>query len=286
MRARSSSTPPPLKRLGQHFLIDPNMIRKIVTLADLHPEEDVLEIGPGRGDLTRALCAAARSVIAVELDRKLAAYLAEHLSDCHNLDVRVGDALTFPYETLARGTVVVANLPYYVSTPLLFKLLASRDRIARMVLMLQAEVARRLVARPGSREYGILSVLAQHAAEPSLAFQVSPTCFRPRPEVGSAVVRFLTKEQRHLRVADEALFTRIVRAAFAHRRKTLMNSLRDEGLDPDRIERALESAGVHPARRAETLGLEEFAGLAQAFGEGMKKGLRTEPSTPRPRTGW
>jgi len=263
--AGSSSTPPALKRLGQHFLIDPNMIRKIITLADLRPEEDVLEIGPGRGDLTRALCTAARSVIAVELDRKLAAYLAERLADCHNLDLQIGDALAFPYETLPQGTVVVANLPYYVSTPLLFKLLAARDRIARMVLMLQTDVARRLVAQPGDREYGILSVLAQYAAEPSLAFQVSPNCFRPRPAVGSAVVRFMKKDQPHPRVTDEALFTKIVRAAFAHRRKTLVNSLRDEGLDPATISRALESAGVDPARRAETLGLEEFASLSHAI---------------------
>jgi 16S rRNA (adenine1518-N6/adenine1519-N6)-dimethyltransferase len=263
--ARPTATPPPLKRLGQHFLIDPNVIRKIVTLADLHDDEVVLEIGPGRGDLTRALCAAARSVIAVELDRKLAAYLMEQLGDCRNLDLRVGDALAFPFETLPRGTVVVANLPYYVSTPLLFRLLAARDRITRMVLMLQAEVARRLVAQPGDREYGILSVLAQSAAELSLAFRVSPHCFRPRPDVGSAVVRIMKQEPRRLRVTDEALFARIVRAAFAHRRKTLVNSLRDEGLDPDTVAHALESAGIHPTRRAETLGIEEFASLTDAI---------------------
>lgn len=262
----TASPPPPLKRLGQHFLVDPNIVRKIVASAKLRPEETVLEIGPGRGILTRALCAEARTVIAVELDQKLEDYLKETLGDCGNLDLRIGDALEFPYETLPEGTVVVANLPYYISTPLLFKLLEARPRIDRMVLMLQAEVARRLVAKPGSSDYGILSVLTQYAAEASLAFQVSPGCFRPRPEVGSAVVSLVMRKQPSVPVENEARFVRTVRASFAHRRKTLANSLRDEGLPAEQIALALAQAGIAPSRRAETLSIEEFATLAAALG--------------------
>jgi 16S rRNA (adenine1518-N6/adenine1519-N6)-dimethyltransferase len=260
------SLPPPRKRLGQHFLVDPNITRKIVALAALRSEDIVLEIGPGRGVLTRPLCAAAKRVIALELDPKLEAYLAEALADCRNLDLRLGDALEFSYETLPEGTVVVANLPYYVSTPLLFTLLEARQRIDRMVLMLQTEVARRLVAKPATNDYGILSVLVQYAAEASLAFQVSASCFRPRPDVGSAVVNLVMRRQRSVQVKDEALFARVVRAAFAHRRKTLLNSLRDEGLSSEQVVRALTQLGIGPSRRAETLTLEEFANLADTLG--------------------
>ncbi|MBM4121048.1 MAG: ribosomal RNA small subunit methyltransferase A [Nitrospira sp.] len=261
-----SSPPPPLKRLGQHFLVDPNIVRKIVALARLQPEETVLEIGPGRGILTRPLCAAARRVIAVELDKKLGDYLQDQLSDCRNLDLRLGDALEFPYASLPEGTVVVANLPYYLSTPLLFKLLEARQRIDRMVLMLQTEVARRLVATPRSSDYGILSVLTQVAAETSLAFQVSLNCFRPKPDVGSAVVSLVMRRQPVVPVEDEARFTKTVRAAFAHRRKTLANSLRDEGLPAQQVAQALARTGIVPSRRAETLSIEEFAALADALG--------------------
>lgn len=261
------SVPPPRKRHGQHFLIDPNITRKIVALAAIRPEETVLEIGPGRGILTRPLCTAAKRVIALELDSKLWAYLAEALADCRNLDLRLGDALEFSYETLPKGTVVVANLPYYLSTPLLFTLLEARERIDRMVLMLQTEVARRLVAKPATNDYGILSVLVQYAAEASLAFQVSASCFRPRPEVGSAVVNLVMRRQSLVQVKDEALFARVVRAAFAHRRKTLSNSLRDEGLSSEQVAQALAQVGIDPSRRAETLMLEEFASLTDALGQ-------------------
>ena len=259
------SPPRPLKRLGQHFLVDPNIVRKIVAAAAVQPGETVLEIGPGRGALTRALCAVAKQVVAVELDQKLGDYLKEQLRDCHNLDLRLGDALEFPYATLPEGTVVVANLPYYVSTPVLFKLLEARQRIDRMVLMLQTEVARRLTAKPGSSDYGILSVLTQVAAEPSLAFRVSPNCFCPKPDVGSTVVSLVMRRQHVVPAEDEARFVRTVRAAFAHRRKTLANSLRDEGLRAEQVAKALARTGIVPSRRAETLSIEEFAALAAAL---------------------
>lgn len=258
--------PPARKRLGQHFLVDPNIVRKIVALAELRPDETVFEIGPGRGILTRALCAEAKLVVAVELDVQLGEYLREATRDCPNLDLRVGDALEFSYQELPEGTVVVANLPYYVSTPLLFKLLEARLKIDRMVLMLQTEVARRLVAQPGTEDYGILSVLTQYAAAATLAFPVSANCFRPRPDVGSSVVSLKLRRQPALIVQDEAWFVHTVRASFAHRRKTLANSLRDEGLAQDRIAQALAQAGIEPRRRAETLTLREFSALAEAMG--------------------
>lgn len=254
--------PPPRKRLGQHFLIDPNIVRKIVALAALQKDETVLEIGPGRGILTKALCDAARSVIGIELDQQLGRYLRETMGPYENFDLRIGDALEFPYDQVPVGTVVVANLPYYVSTPLLFRLFQERSRIDRMVLMLQTEVARRLVARPGTKDYGILSVLTQFATTASLAFQVPINCFRPRPEVGSSVVSLVVRKQPPEEVKNEALFIRTVRAAFAHRRKTLANSLRDEGFPPDAITRALADSGIVPSRRAETLGLHELAVLS------------------------
>lgn len=271
----TSLPPPARKRLGQHFLVDPNIVRKIVALAALRPDETVFEIGPGRGILTRALCAEARRVVAVELDVQLGGYLRESTGDCPNLDLRLGDALEFPYEELPEGTVVVANLPYYVSTPLLFRLLEARPRIDRMVLMLQSEVARRLVAQPATEDYGILSVLTQSAAAAQLAFPVSANCFRPRPDVGSSVVSLKVRRPPDPAVPDEARFVRTVRAAFAHRRKTLANSLRDEGLPQSRIGEALAQAGIDPSRRAETLTLREFVSLAAALGRAEPGGAPT-----------
>jgi 16S rRNA (adenine1518-N6/adenine1519-N6)-dimethyltransferase len=261
----AASAPPPKKRLGQHFLIDPNIVRKIVSLAAPRSDETVFEIGPGRGALTRALCAASRSVVAVEVDRQLTEYLTRTLTDCPNLDLRHGDALSFPLETIPEGSVVVANLPYYISAPLLFKLLEMRGRIDRMVLMLQTEVARRIVARPHTKEYGVLAVLAQYWTEPVLAFRIPSTCFQPRPEVESAVVKLAVRRRPAVAVQDEDVFLRLVRGAFAHRRKTLVNSLRDEGFAGDAVNRAMTAAGIDPVRRAETLSLQEFAVLADAF---------------------
>lgn len=258
--------PPSRKTLGQHFLVDLNIVRKIMTLAAICQEETVLEIGPGRGVLTRALCAAARTVIAVEVDPKLVAYLSKTLANWGNLDLRLGDAREFSYDSLPLGTVVVANLPYYLSTPLLFSLLAASERLDRLVLMLQAEVARRLVAQPGSRDYGVLSVLVQASVEPRTAFQVPATCFQPKPGVRSAIVHLTIPKTPPLSIKDRALFVRTVRAAFAHRRKTLMNSLAHQGLPSHLVARALQSAGINGARRAETLTLTEFSSLAEALG--------------------
>lgn len=263
-----AAAPPPKKRLGQHFLIDQNIVRKVVAAAVLQPHETVLEIGPGRGILTRALCGQARRVLAIEVDRSLGALLNETLAGCANVEIHFGDALDYPFGSLAPGTVVVANLPYNVSSPLLFRLLEAHDRIDRMVLMLQTEVARRLVAKPGTKDYGILSLQTQYRTAPSLAFHVSAGCFRPKPMVSSTVVVLPMRREPAVSVADEPLFVKVVRAAFAHRRKTLANSLRDEGFSPGQINPALEAAGIEPARRAESLAIGQFAALANALARG------------------
>ncbi|HSS31380.1 MAG TPA: 16S rRNA (adenine(1518)-N(6)/adenine(1519)-N(6))-dimethyltransferase RsmA [Nitrospiraceae bacterium] len=254
--------PPPIKRLGQHFLIDPNIVRKILALAELNTSDHVLEIGPGRGILTEALCRAAGRVTAIEVDPRLHAYLGSKQSGFPNVELVCEDALIYPVENLPMGTVVVANLPYYISTPLLFRLLDQRDRFPRMVLMLQNEVADRLVAKPDGSDYGVLSVMAQYAAEITKAFRVSAHCFRPRPEVGSAVVLLRTKERRTLSPEEEPKFAALVKASFAHRRKTLINSLKDEGYDQKSVTEALQSLNLLPTARAEILSVAQFIELS------------------------
>lgn len=260
-----SDLPPPNKRLGQNFLIDPNIVRKIIALAELGRDDQVLEIGPGRGILTESLCRMAGRVTAIELDPRLHAYLETRRAELPNVELVCEDALTYPVESLPTGTVVVANLPYYISTPLLFRLLDQRDRFPRMVLMLQNEVVDRLVAKPGGSDYGVLSVMAQYAAVSTKAFRVSAQCFRPRPDVGSAVVLLRAKDRTRVNHEEEAAFRALVKAAFAHRRKTLVNSLRDEGYAPHPLGETLQRLDIAPTRRAETLSVEDFLRLARAL---------------------
>jgi 16S rRNA (adenine1518-N6/adenine1519-N6)-dimethyltransferase len=258
-----ASFPPANKRLGQNFLIDPNIVRKIVAAADLTPDDTVLEIGPGRGVLTEALARAAGRVVAVEIDPLLHRLLQERQVDWPNVEIVCADALAYSFDGFPSGTVVVANLPYYISTPLLFRLLEHRRRFPRLVLMLQNEVADRLVAKPDSSDYGVLSVMAQYAAEMTKAFRVSANCFRPRPEVGSAVVILKTKEQTALTREEEPTFAVLVKAAFAHRRKQLVNSLRDEGYPQKAMLDALNRLGLSSTVRAEQLSLAQFLALTR-----------------------
>ena len=276
-----SPVPPPVrKHLGQHFLVDPNIVRKIVEVAGPRPEETVLEIGPGRGALTRLLCERAARVVGVEIDRQLCAYLRDTLGDCANLDLQEGDALSWPLESLPSNTVVVGNLPYYASTPILFRLIEFRSRWSRAVIMLQTEVAQRLVARPGSKAYGVLSVLTQYATESRVAFHVSAQCFRPRPDVGSSVV-LCTMRPLSLRQEEEQILVRLVRGAFAHRRKRLVNSLRDEGWSGALIEQVLDALSLQADCRAEDLSLDEFVAFARRVTPLV---AATEPSPDRPTT--
>ena len=257
--------PTPNKRLGQNFLIDPNIVRKIVALAELSPNDHVLEIGPGRGILTEALSCTAGRVTAIEVDSRLHAYLETKQAELPNVELVCDDALAYPVENLPMGTIVVANLPYYISTPLLFRLLGQRGRFPRMVLMLQDEVADRLVAQPGGSDYGVLSVMTQYAADITKAFRVSAQCFRPRPDVASAVVWLGMKERTRLSPKEEVTLRALVKAAFAHRRKTLVNSLRDEGYELHPVIETLQRLEIALARRAETLSVEEFLQLALAL---------------------
>lgn len=261
----TAGLPPARKHLGQNFLIDPNIVRKIVAAAALRPDETVLEIGPGRGAMTRLLCEQAARVMAVEIDPQLCAHLRSTLADCPTLSLDEADALVWSFEQVPPGTVVVANLPYYVSTPLLFRLLEARARLSRAVIMLQAEVAQRIVAPPGSKDYGVLSVMTQIAADVSVLFRVSPNCFRPRPDVASSVLSLTMRPVLAEGLPDQLLplFGRVVRGAFAHRRKTVVNSLRDEGHDVGVTSAVLEAMGVPLSVRAESLSVGQFSDLTR-----------------------
>ena len=261
-----SSLPPlPRKRLGQHFLIDPNLLRKIVDFAELQPSDRVCEIGPGRGALTKLLCQSAKSVLALEVDPRMVAFLKEEMAECRNLEIQEQDALRYPFEHLPESTVVVANLPYNISTPILFKLLEAQSKIRRMVVTLQLEVARRLTAKPNTKEYGVLSVMAQHLAEVRFGFHVSRKCFRPVPEVDSGVVRFDISGVAHETPEKLDRFQCLVRAAFGQRRKTLMNAFRSAGISVFQLQTTQEKTGVDLSRRAETLSLTEFRLLASVL---------------------
>lgn len=264
---RGNTLPPPRKSLGQHFLVDGNIVRKIVRLAELQPGDTVLEIGAGRGILTEALLAGSGCVVGIEVDKALCAHLKESFGGRPNFKLIEGDALSFSYGEVAEPFLVVANLPYYLSTPLLFRLLEERHRISRMVLMLQAEVARRLVAVPDSKDYGVLSIAAQFFCEVRLGFRVAATCFHPPPQVDSAVVVITPLPRPRIVVRDDKRFFQVVKAGFAHRRKALANSLRDEGFPNEKIRAALAQVNVDATRRAETLSLTEWASVADALDE-------------------
>ncbi len=259
-----ASLPPyPRKRLGQHFLIDPNLLRKIVSLADLQPSDSVCEIGPGGGTLTGLLCQTAKQVLALEVDPRMVEFLKTELAGYPNLEVQEQDALQYAFEDLPEHTIIVANLPYNISTPLIFRLLEAQQRITRMVLTIQLEVAQRLVAKPSTKDYGVLSVMVQHLAEVKFGFKVSRKCFRPVPDVDSGVVRLDIRPDPQEEPEDLANFQRTVRAAFGQRRKTLLNAFRSAGISNDSLQQVQRDAGISLTRRAETLSVQEFQALAK-----------------------
>ena len=248
--------------LGQHFLTDRSIAERTVAAAGLAPGATVLEIGPGRGALTDVLLAAGHPVVAVELDSGFASDL--ELRRSPGLTVIESDFLRLDLDRLPPGPLpVVANLPYSTGTAIVTRLLERPDRFPRIVVMLQREVAERLGASPGSRAYGSLTVLATLHATVTVLFTVPPSAFRPPPKVDSAVVRIDACENARVDPGDPATFRRVVRSAFAQRRKTLRNSLRS-GLGADLAESSLTRAGIDGGRRAETLSLDEFARLARA----------------------
>jgi 16S rRNA (adenine1518-N6/adenine1519-N6)-dimethyltransferase len=257
----------PKKSLGQHFLIDPNIRAKILDAAEISPEDRVVEIGPGRGFLTEELVKRAGRVVAIEVDRGWFDLLDKRFADASRLQLVHGDALDYPYDRLQPGYKVVSNLPYNLSTPILFRLLEERARIGRMVLMIQREVAERLVSPPGSRRFGALSVSVQFVCEIRLAFSVSPNSFRPRPKVSSSVVVMIPRSDPAVPVRDERFFLQIVRRAFLHRRKSLKNALLMAGIPPAALTEALSESEIDPGRRPETLNLNEFARLSDRLFE-------------------
>lgn len=263
----------PQKRWGQHFLCDPAVARRIVDAARLEPDATALEIGPGLGALTDALAERAARLYLVEIDRGLAARLEERYAAQPQVRVLVGDVLALPLDALVPDDdiTVVANLPYNVSTPVLFRLLALRPRVRRAVLMLQREVAERLVAPPGGDARGALSVMVQTWATVRVAFAVSRRSFLPRPRVDSAVVVLDTAAAPRVPLADVELYEAVVRAAFGQRRKMLRNAVAvlaaSRGIDSTQLEARFAQAGVDPRARAETLALEDFARLVAAFAD-------------------
>jgi 16S rRNA (adenine1518-N6/adenine1519-N6)-dimethyltransferase len=256
-------------RLGQNFLISPGVVRAVVEAAEIEPGDRVLEIGPGIGTLTQGLLEAGAEVTAVELDKKLPAVLAETLKGYEHLNVVQGDILKTDIAALMGGAPfkVAANLPYYITTPILLSLLEQKLPITRIVTMVQREVAERMTAPPGGRDYGALSVAVQYYTEPEIVLDVPPNCFLPAPEVDSAVIVCAVRQTPAVTVKDEKLFFRVVKAAFGQRRKTLSNALKTTGASKEEIGKALDKAKVDAARRGETLSLVEFAAVADGLAE-------------------
>jgi 16S rRNA (adenine1518-N6/adenine1519-N6)-dimethyltransferase len=256
--------------IGQRFLVDRSVLRSIVDAADLGPDDDVLEIGPGPGVLTAELAARARSVTAVEIDERMVAVLRDTLAGSRNVRVVRADALDVDLFALGERppTRIVANLPYQITTPLLERFLGDARRPPLIVVLIQEEVARRIVATGRSaKERGYLSVFVQSYAEPRLVRRVPPRAFRPPPRVSSAVVALSTRAQPAFAPLEDRAFLRFVSDVFRHRRKQLRSALGHEaGVDRARAETALAAAGIEPRRRPEELSLEEWTALASAVG--------------------
>lgn len=254
----------PRKRFGQHFLHDPGVVRRILSGFAARPDDVVAEIGPGPGVLTRELAGKVRELHAVEIDRDLAAERIAEFADVPSVTVHVADALEFDFCALApapRSLRLIGNLPYNISTPLLFHLLQGATCIRDMVFMLQKEVVDRMVAGPGSRDYGRLSVMVQWRCRVERLFTVGPGAFQPPPRVDSAVVHLWPYETSPVHVEQADRFADIVREAFGHRRKTLRNALHD--LVPEEV---IAGLGIDTSRRPETLSVAEFAAIANAAG--------------------
>ncbi len=246
------------KRFGQHFLYDPIILSRIIQVAHVTPEDTVVEIGPGPGRLTKMLADHVKKVIAIEVDHELYERLNRELSGYKNIELTRGDALEYPYETLHEFKVV-ANIPYYITTPILFTLFKHRQYLKSLTMSVQKEVAERIAARSGGKEYGVLTIMVQYHGIAEVKFVVPRGAFRPVPRVDSAVIHVDIFEKPVIRVADEKLFFRVVKTAFSQRRKMLSNALKLMSKD---IKGTLVGAGIDPSRRAETLSIGDFARLS------------------------
>lgn len=263
------------KALGQNFLINPSVCPRMAGLC--HPDLDgdfaVLEIGPGIGVLTKELAQVAKRVISIELDTRLLPILQETLADCPNVTVVNGDAMKLDLAAVLKEhadglpVVVCANLPYYITSPLLMRLLESRLPVEAITVLVQKEAAVRLCAEPATRECGAVTLAVRYFAEPEILFSVSRGSFLPAPKVDSSVIRLRLHSDPPCEIADEALFFRLVHAAFQQRRKTLSNSLGCAGYTKEQIANALQAAGLSPTARAEELTLAQYAALTKVFSE-------------------
>ncbi|ACZ24309.1 dimethyladenosine transferase [Veillonella parvula DSM 2008] len=255
------------KKLGQNFLIKRGIVDKIVHAAELTVGEPVLEVGPGIGTLTQGLAQSGADVTAIELDRRLLEVLDTTLASYNNVRIIHGDVLKLDVPTIMnhKPFKVVANLPYYITTPIIMSLLESKLPIERLVVMVQKEVALRMVAKPGTKDYGALSVAVQYYTEPDIVLDVPPKSFLPAPAVTSSVIRCVLRDKPPVDVIDEKLFFRVVKAGFAQRRKTFSNTMKTTGLTRDRIEELLAKANIDGQRRGETFTLQEFADVANAW---------------------
>ena len=255
------------KKLGQNFLIKRGIVDEIVHAAELTPGEPVLEVGPGIGTLTQGLAQSGADVTAIELDRRLLEVLDTTLASYDNVRIIHGDVLKLDVPSIMNNKPfkVVANLPYYITTPIIMSLLESKLPIERLVVMVQKEVALRMVAKPGTKDYGALSVAVQYYTEPDIVLDVPPKSFLPAPAVTSSVIRCVLRDKPPVDVIDEKLFFRVVKAGFAQRRKTFANTMKTTGLSKDRIEELLAKANIDGQRRGETFTLQEFADVANAW---------------------
>ena len=262
------------KRFGQNFLIDAHVLEKIVSAAGITKDDCVLEIGPGIGTMTQYLAESAGQVIAVEIDTNLLPILADTLKDYSNVKVINQDILKVDINELVkeynngRPIKVVANLPYYITTPIIMGLFESNVPIDNITVMVQKEVADRMQVGPGSKDYGALSLAVQYYASPYIVANVPPNCFIPRPNVGSAVIRLTRYKEPPVQVNDPKLMFKLIRASFNQRRKTLQNGLNNSpaiSFSTEEIAKAIESLGVSPSVRGEALSLEQFAQLANYF---------------------
>lgn len=267
------------KRFGQNFLIDTLVLEKIIAASQITKDDFVLEIGPGIGTMTQYLAEYAREVTAVEIDNTLIPILKDTLKDWDNVTVINDDILKVDIRKLAleknggRPIKVVANLPYYITTPIIMGLFENQVPIDSITIMVQKEVADRMQVGPGTKDYGALSLAVQYYARPEIVANVPPNCFMPRPKVGSAVIRLERYEKPPVQVTDEKLMFRIIRASFNQRRKTLVNGLKNSqelSYSREEIEEVLNTCGIPLNIRGEALTLAEFAEIANAFGEKKK----------------
>lgn len=249
------------KSLGQNFLIDNSVLQDIVDGAQITGEDTVIEIGPGVGTLTKELLKKAKMVYSIEIDSKLIPILKEELKDYDNFELINNDVLKVNFDEIIKDekpVKVVANLPYYVTTPVLTQLLKNHCNFKSITVMIQKEVAQRIAANPGNKEYGSLSVLIQYYCDIKIIRKVSANCFIPKPKVDSAVIRLDKLDKTRVEPKDEKLFFNIVRASFNMRRKTLNNSLKPLGFNEEIMKNAFEASSIDPSRRGETLSLDEF----------------------------